>query len=491
MSLAINLEYQPYVPLYRRLSDALRKAILDGRLRHGNFLPSTRELSATMKVSRATVLKAFDDLETQGLIKSVPGKGQFVLYTPPVEKAVTDHSSVEKPLQLSDYAHRVLALAKHDSIVHIPATNFGGPTAELSPLHEWRQLLFRYCRKSFLSESSELSLLSDEIEPFGFEPLRQALAAYLHRARAIRSGADQIALFSTKQARLELIARMLLDAGDLIAFEDPGYPESRRLFLSHGVKVLSVPIEADGINVDWLMKKQLPFKFVYVTPSHQDPTGVPMSMEKRLKLLDWARTSGAYIIEDDYDCEYSYGKKSLPSLMGMDRNDSVIYLASLWKVLFQVNRFGIVVLPKPLIPAAVQTKLHMERHLPLLDQLVMTDFINEGLLERHIRRTQQRLARKRQIMIYGLTKYMQSFLDVPKETAGMHLVVRFFEWISETDIENSAYECGITLTATSAYYAEQKRRQGEYIIPFSGVDEDSAEELFANWALCLNKRLQQ
>ncbi len=490
MSLAINLEYQPYVPLYRRLSDALRKAILDGRLRHGDVLPSTRELSATMKVSRATVLKAFDDLETQGFIKSVPGKGLFVRYAPTVEKVVADQFSLQKQLILSDYAHRVLALRKHESIVHIPATNFGGPTADLSPLHEWRQLLFRYCRRSFLSESSELTCISDELEPFGYEPLRQALAAYLHRSRAIRSAADQIALFSTKQARLELIARMLLDAGDLIAFEDPGYPEARHLFLSHGVRVLSVPIEADGINVDWLAQKHLPIKFVYVTPSHQDPTGVTMSMEKRFKLLEWARTTGAYIIEDDYDCEYSHGKKSLPSLMGMDRNDNVIYLASLWKVLFQVNRFGIVVLPRTLIPAAVQTKLHMERHLPLLDQLVMTDFINEGLLERHIRRTQQRLARKRQIMIYGLTKNMQSFLTVPKETAGMHLVVRFFEEISETDIENSARECGITLTGTSAYYAEEKRCQGEYIIPFSGVDETSTEELVANWALQL-KRLQQ
>jgi len=490
MSLAINLEYQPYVPLFRRLSDALRRAILEGRLRNGDALPSTRELSTTMKISRATVLKAFDDLETQGLVRSRPGKGLFVSYEPSVEITFEERLPVQKTVQFSAYAQRVIALRDYKSIVHLPATNFGGPPADLSPLHEWRQLLFRYCRRSFLSESSELSQISDEMEPFGFEPLRQALAAYLHRARAVRSTADQIAVFSTKQARLELIARILLDEGDLVAFEEPGYPEARHLFSSHGARVLNVPVEADGIDVDWLMEKQLPIKFVYVTPSHQDPTGITMSMEKRLKLLDWARSNGAYIIEDDYDCEYNYGKQSMPSLMGLDRHDSVIYLASLWKVLYQVNRFGIVVLPQSLTPAAVQAKLHMERHLPLLEQLVLTDFINEGLLERHIRRTQQRLAKRRQIIIHALSKHMQTFLTVPKEAAGMHLIVKFFEGVSETDIESSAHECGVTLTGTSAYYALENRCHREYMLPFAGIDEAATEEAISNWAVRL-KGLQR
>ncbi|HEY9787551.1 MAG TPA: PLP-dependent aminotransferase family protein [Candidatus Obscuribacterales bacterium] len=485
MNFVVNLEYQRYVPLYRRLSDALRKAILEGRLKPGDAIPSVRDMATTFRLSRATVLKSLEDLHKQGFLETIHGSGTYVKkrwpgdlsdLLPPRELEASD-AQTDRSAQLSAYGRRVTALCQAESKewnVHLPQINFGGPPLNLTPMREWKALLLKH------SKGNDLQELTYIVEPCGYPMLREAIAAYLHRLRAVRARADQVITFSSKQLRLDLIARVLLEPGDCVGFEEPGYSEARVALASHGAEIVPIPVDGDGLNVDYLLALPLKFKLVYVTPSHHDPTGAVLSLERRRQLIAWAKRTGAYIIEDDYDCEYRYGRKPLPSLQGLDGGDCVIYLASLWKIMFQALRFGFIIVPERLRSVCVLAKTQSERYLPVLEQLALSDLINEGHLERHLRKTQGALARHRQALIYALTKHAGGRVRLAPESAGMHVLIEIDTDLSDDAVLRLAYEARVPLISTRAHYMGAPRK-GEFVLSFAEIHESTIESCIQRW----------
>jgi GntR family transcriptional regulator/MocR family aminotransferase len=204
---------------------------------------------------------------------------------------------------------------------------------------------------------------------------------YLRR-RSISSGPQNVCIFGSKQLRLELIGRLLLDPDDMVAYEEPGYPENRNTLESMGVKITPIAVDTEGLSVAALRRLPKPPKLIYVSPSHQDPLGYVMSMPRRHELLEYAAATGAFIVEDDFDNEFRYGRPILPSIKALDQYDCVIYVASFWKVLYQSLRLSFVVFPDCMVNIGALGKSYLERHLPLLEQLAFIDFINDGLLRK-------------------------------------------------------------------------------------------------------------
>lgn len=485
MAIAIYLEYKSNVALYRRLSDALRKAILEGRLKLGEPMPSIRELSETLKLSRSTILKSYEDLKTQGLVVAQSGSGTFVTNTLPGDLgdmaaaflSPSNRSVSFKPLPLSQRGRSIFEVGRKQATehVHVPALEYGGTPFELSPMREWKTLMIKHCDVSREEQVAEM------IEPLGLEKLREAIAAYVLRRRSIASGPQNVCIFGSKQLRLELIGRLLLDPGDIVAYEEPGYPENRNTLESMGVKITPIEVDTEGLSVAALRRLPKPPKLIYVTPSHQDPLGYVMSMPRRHELLEYAAATGAFIIEDDFDNEFRYGRPILPSIKALDQYDCVIYVASFWTILYQSLRLSFVVFPDCMVTIGALGKSYLERHLPLLEQLALIDFINDGHLEKHLKTTQKALAQRRQSLVLAITRYLKDLVEPLSDGGGTHFILNFLPELSDQAIDQAAHKSGFNLMSTKPYYASATKN-GQYIVPFASVDQSTIDSVVKTFA---------
>jgi GntR family transcriptional regulator/MocR family aminotransferase len=479
MDLVINLEYKPYVALYRRLSDGIRAAILEGRLKPGQDIPSVRDLSLSLNVSRTTVLKAFDDLITQGYLKTASGSGTTVAENLPGD--LCDLMPVrqlpnKRDVELSTYGQRLMELSHQDHLAaYLPQINYAGPTLAITPLTQWKQVLLKHC------QLEELASYGETVEPFGLLSLREALDGYLNKTRQAQCSPARVVVTGSKQFRIDLLARILLNPGDYVAFEEPGYPVARQALASYGAQIVPIPVDNKGLNVDYLVSLPHDFKFVYVQPAHHDPTGATLSLARRYQLLKWAKQKGVFILEDDWDNEYRYGGESLPSLQGLDDGDRVIYFSSLWKVFLNILPMGYMILPKCLIQLVWLAKMNVERHLPILEQLALTSFINDGHLRRYIRKTQAVYARHRQALIYALTLHFGKQAEIAKESGGTHILVRLTSDLPDLDVSRIGNECGVPIISTAPYYMGEPRK-GEFIITFANIDEHTIGSSVRQWA---------
>jgi GntR family transcriptional regulator/MocR family aminotransferase len=285
---------------------------------------------------------------------------------------------------------------------------------------------------------------------------------------------EQVVIVNGSQQGLDLCVRLLLDRGDEVAFENPGYQGARQIFQAHGARLRPARIDPDGVVIGDLGRKT---RLVYVTPSHQFPTGVSMSLARRLELIEWARghrgstSKGSAIIEDDYDSEYRYSGAPLPALQGLAHGVPVIYIGTFSKVMFPGLRIGYVVAPERLVPALKRAKWLADRHTSLLDQAALTDFIREGHLERHIRRMRRLYGRRRQVLVESLARHFGAGAQVRGDAAGMHLLVKF----DDDRIAERASANKVLLMSASAYYLTKAPR-GEYIFGFSSIGERTIRE---------------
>ncbi len=402
MDLAIALDNNTAIPLHQQLYEELRRAILSGRLLPRQRIPSTRSLAKSLGISRTTVTSCYEQLLSEGYLETIVGSGTYVcaqlpddlLHSTPVE-------SVQKtvsPIQLSKYATR---LADMDtSLMSEPdlqiSFRYGRPAFDQFPMQTWRKLLPRHCREN----STWLDYATDAL---GYKPLREAIARYLSRSRAVQCEPEQVIITNGTQQALYLIMRLSIELGDAIALEDPGYLSARRIFLSQGAKLLPVRVDESGLMVKDLAKyANESIKLVYVTPSHQFPTGAILSLPRRLELLAWAQQNSAMIIEDDYDSEYRYGDRPIPALQGLAQTDSVLYIGTFSKVLFPSLRIGYLVLPPSLISLFARAKWLSDRSLPSLEQQVLADFIEQGHIDRHIRKMRSLYDLRRQALVQAL-----------------------------------------------------------------------------------------
>ncbi len=479
MDLAITLDSNASVPLHRQLYEELRRAILSGRLPPRQRIPSTRTLAKSLGISRTTVTQSYEQLLSEGYIQTIVGSGTFVCAQLPDELLhSTPTGSTQKitrpQIKLSKYAaslHQsdvrgVPVITEPDAPISF---RYGRPAFEQFPMKLWCKLLSRHCR----SNSDWLDYTTD---PLGHRPLREAIARYLARSRAVQCAPNQVMITNGTQQALYLVMRLLLDPGDAIALEDPGYLSARQIFLTQGAKLLPVAVDKSGLVVKQLVKySSESIKLVYVTPSHQFPTGAILSLPRRLELLSWAQQTGALIIEDDYDSEYRYGAQPIPALQGLERSDSVLYIGTFSKVLFPSLRIGYLVLPQSLVSLFTRAKWLNDRHLPLLEQYVLADFIEEGHLERHLRQMRKLYEQRRQVLVQALNAHMGKRATILGEKAGIHLMVQLHTNLEDEQIVHRAAQVGVGMMSAQPHYLKAFRT-GEFIFGYSELTEQQLQE---------------
>jgi GntR family transcriptional regulator/MocR family aminotransferase len=476
MDLALKLNNTSDIPLHRQLYNELRQAILSGRLQCTQRMPSSRALAKALAISRTTVLLSYEQLISEGYLRTVPASGTFVacdlpdqLLQSPVSQPV---ASTPQPLiELSSYGATLATvespvLSESGSVIHF---NYcGKPALGEFPIPVWKRLFSRAC-------SLGAEMLDYPCDPLGYKPLREAISRYLFQSRAVQCNPDQVIIVSGSQQALDLLARLLLDRSDRIVIEDPGYVEARRVFQAQGAEVIPVPVDEAGIVIESLSTSAPPVKLIYVTPSHQYPTGVVLSLARRLALLAWSQQSGAMILEDDYDSEFRYDERSIPALQGLTVSNSVIYIGTFSKVLFPSLRMGYMVVPQQLAPIVGQAKWLSDRQSPLLEQHALADFINEGHLENHVRRMKMLYAQRRQTLTQAIHQQLGNQATIMGDNAGLNMMVQFHTHLSDEEITKRALQRGVQMHSIRRDCIKADSR-GKFLLGYANLTPETIEE---------------
>lgn len=454
----ITLETNGRYPLYSQLYDWFRKAILDGRLRPGQRVPSTRSLAADLGISRAPVLGAFEQLHAEGYLQTTVGAGTHIASSLPEDRSRFPLERAagqghRRPRRVARSATALIPKQSEPWFQQTGAFRVSFPALDHYPFRLWSTLLARHSRRPRLETTGYG-------DPMGYAPLRATIAEYLGAFRAVRCTPEQIMIVGGSQQGLQVASHALLEPGDPVWVEEPGYPGARQVLISAGIERVPVPVDEEGLDVQEGMRRRRDVRAAYITPSHQYPLGYTMSAARRVLLLDWASRNGAWILEDDYDSEYRFGGRPIASLQGLDTDARVIYIGTFSKVLFPALRMGYVVVPRDLIPAFRAAREAMDIFPPGLMQAVLTDFIAEGHFARHTRRMKVLYAERRRVLVNAITRYVGDSLGVVGEEAGMHLVGLLPAGVDDLAISKRAAEAGIAAMPLSSCCLKRPRRGG-------------------------------
>ncbi|MBI1760577.1 MAG: PLP-dependent aminotransferase family protein [Acidobacteria bacterium] len=489
MELAVNLNTSAPQPLHQQLYQELRRSILSGRLSAGQRIPSTRALAKSLGLSRATVTQSYEQLASEGYLQTAIGSGTTVsaqlpdelLQAAPVKPTTTKAARQAKPkappqIKLSSYGTSVLAFAPEPAEPDLLFNfRYCRPAVDHFPIEAWRRLLLRHCR------AGQHELLDYAAGGQGDPALRAAIAAYLARARAVNCTPDQVIIVNGSQQALHLCAQVLVERGETVAIEEPGYLGARHAFLTHGAQLHPVPVDEAGLQLESLPQTNAKpaakpaAKLLYVTPSHQFPTGAVLSLPRRLELLAWAEQTGTLILEDDYDSEFRYGGRPIPALQGLAQNANVIYIGTFSKVLFPALRIGYLVVPPALADVFEKAKWLADRHTPVLEQRALCDFITEGYLERHLRRMRTLYDRRRQKLVSALQTQFGERVTIMGANSGIHLMVRLRSKLSDAEVIRRATAAGIGLICARIYYLGACRGD-EFVIGYAPLSERRIQE---------------
>jgi GntR family transcriptional regulator/MocR family aminotransferase len=443
-------------PLYRRVYHALKSMIRDGRLAPAARLPSTRELAGDLRVSRNTVVLAYEQLFAEGYVVSRNRATAAVASALPM--AARPAAAGAKPAPsppVSAYARRLtakLGAPPERSAGLRYDFRYGEPSIDEFPREIWRRLLAARARRA----------VRDAVgygDPAGYAPLRAALAEYLKRARGVVCEAEQIVITSGSQQGFDLASRVLLDPGDVAVVEEPLYPGVTIPFEAAGARLAYTPVDGGGLQTHRLPAHA---RLAYVTPCHQFPTGVIMPLERRLALLAWAARAESWVIEDDYVSEFRYEGHPLEALQSLDRDGRVIYVGTFSKTLFPALRIGYLVLPRSLVAAFVAAKWATDRFSATLAQEALTDFITTGQFERYLRRAGKRNAARRRALIGALRQHFGDRVEIAGENTGVHLVV-WLNGVRPRDLGAviaRAREVGVGLYSMAPFFTSPPSRAG-------------------------------
>ncbi|HET8675070.1 MAG TPA: PLP-dependent aminotransferase family protein [Blastocatellia bacterium] len=467
----LSLDTSSPVPLYRQLYEGLRHAILSGQLRPSARLQSTRELAAELGVSRNTVMNAFEQLLAEGYLEGQVGSGTYVSRALPDDMLQAGAVSVRagrarrKGRALSDRGLVIANTMVNASPAPSSTRAFrpGTPALDRFPFDVWMKLTarhWRYPRRDLLGYGDSA----------GYGPLREAISEYLGAARAVLCDPEQVIITSGAQQALDLAARLLLDAGDSVWIEDPGFLGARSSLVGAGARLVPVPVDEEGLDVARGATLCPSARLVYISPSHHFPLGVTMSLARRLSLLEWASRAGAWILEDDYDSEYRYAGRPLAALQGLDKEGRVIYLGTFSKILFPSLRLGYMVVPFDLVDAFKNARAILSRFSPSIEQAVLTDFMMEGHFARHIRRMRELYRERQECLIEAARRELGGALELEPDEAGMHLVGRLPSGADDRAVSRKANKLGVEASPLSLYFIERARTSG-LILGYAGYDE--------------------
>jgi GntR family transcriptional regulator / MocR family aminotransferase len=458
-------------PLHRQIYDAFRSNIVSRALSPGQQIPSTRALAIELGISRIPVLNAYAQLLAESYFESRVGAGTFVSSSLPAQGAQqnsNDNSAkhVKGPRRLSQFAKRIPAYRRPPWVKRLSAFSLGQPAVNHFPSKIWANLVARHARRP-----AERAL--EYGDPMGLKELREAIALYLRTSRAVRCEPQQILIVSGSQQALDLSVRVLLNPGDSVWVEEPGYWLASHVLTAAGCRIVPVPVDADGLNVPAGIRRARNARAALVAPSHQYPLGVTMSASRRLQLLHWARHAGSWLIEDDYDSEYRFDSQPIASLQGLDDNSRVIYIGTFSKVLFPALRVGYLVVPPDLIENFLSMRHTMDVGPAHFHQVVLADFIAEGHFARHLRRMRVLYGKRRKILVESLQREFGDFFHIVGNMAGMHLPVMLPKGFHEHDeqIALRAAEEDLWLWPLSPSYRAKPTREG-FILGFGSTEAD-------------------
>jgi GntR family transcriptional regulator/MocR family aminotransferase len=451
---------------YRWLYGELRAAILEGRLRPGARLPATRDLAAAYRLSRATIVAAFDQLKAEGYVEGRTGSGTYVSKVLPEQLLAVRSPRPQKRLPhgrvaLSQYARRLQPF-RGTPFRPIRAFRPNQPALDQFPTALWAQVAARRLRRV------STNLLAGG-EALGYRPLREAVADYLNTSRGVKCTADQVLIVSGAQEALDRTARILLNPGEPVWMESPGYPGAALVFKALGASIGPVPVDGEGLDFERGQRALEPPRLVYVTPAHQFPLGVTMSLRRRLALLDWARRSGTMIFEDDYDSEYRYSGRPIPALQGLDRSGVVIFAGSFTAVLFPALRLGYLVVPNEMVDVFAAAESVSTHHPPLLEQAILCDFITEGHFARHIRRMRELYAERLSVLLENARENLGDAIDISGVEAGLQTVGWLKLGLHAERVADLAAKRDVEVVPLSRYASGRSRREG-LMLGFAAVD---------------------
>jgi GntR family transcriptional regulator/MocR family aminotransferase len=453
--------------IYRQLFDA----VLEGRLRPGERLPPTRELARRLDVARNTVAQAYERLVGEGILAGHVGSGTFVSLAPVgrTQGRRAPSGSAVRPRRVWN----ALPAPWSPGAGALPATfpdpafdlRAGSPDAALFPFTTWRRLVARELKPS-------RARWSDYGDPAGHAGLRAAIARHVGVSRGVRASADDLIVTQGAQQALDLVGRVLVEPGTCVAVEEPGYPPARNLFRSLGARVRPVRVDDEGIVVASIPRDA---RLVYVTPSHQFPLGMAMSLPRRAALLAWAERSGAVVIEDDYDSEFRHAGRPLDPIQNLDRGGHVVYVGSFSKVMLPALRLGFLIAPASLQGALRTAKALADWHGDPATQAALARFIDEGLLARHIRKAGRRYADRQARVAAALERDFAAWLQPVPSAAGLPVAAHSAVALDMRDVARRAEALGVAVRPLSYFCAEPARRDG-MVIGFGSIPDAKLDE---------------
>ncbi|SAK74234.1 MocR-like pyridoxine biosynthesis transcription factor PdxR [Caballeronia ptereochthonis] len=480
--LSARLDRSAAEPMYRQVLELMQQAILTGQLAPGTKLPSSRTLAIDLGIARNTVLHVYDQLTAEGYVTSTTGSGTYVADTAPREGAVAKARPEEakKPCTISRRGERLIAQAGV-SPKQWGAFMPGVPDVAEFPSRTWSRLQARLWKRA----SPDLLTYAPG---GGYRPLRRALSDYLRVARSVKCQPDQIIITTGIHQSIDLAVRLLTDFGDRAWVEEPCYWGARSVLQSSGLTLVPVPVDEEGLNPTE-RDMATPPRLALVTPSHQYPLGMVMTLARRRALLEFARQHKVWIIEDDYDSEFRYGSRPLSSLQGLDDAGQVIYVGSLGKMLYPGLRMGYMVVPENLVDSFRTGVAELYREGQLMQQAVLTEFILDGHLTSHVRRMRGLYGERRELLINAIRARFGDSLAVRGDEAGLHFVLELPQYADDSAIAADALAAGVVTRPLVNYYMNRDEALRGLMLGYACVPNGEIAPNFARLAAIIERAL--
>ncbi len=454
--LHLNIQKEPGSPIMKQIYQQIRYKILNGEIKAGEKLSSSREMSQSLNVSRNTVMSAYEMLIAEGYLATIPGSGFFV---------AQGAEFPESPSRVMDY--RMTAFTSMQLKDGTIGFHSGTPALDLFPRSKWNKLASRA-----FNEAPVSALGYDD--PQGRPELRNILASYLKKVRGIHCHPDQIIITTGAKQGLSLIAKCLLRSGSEVWVEEPFNSNVGKIFSYHTDHIVPIPVDYQGIRTELFPAGGCP-ALIFVTPSHQFPLGGVLPIQRRLALIRFAQASGCYIVEDDYDSEFCYRGLPISSLQELD-NQRVIYIGTFSKILFPSLRLGYIILPFSLIEQCREWKRLGDHHSNSLNQLTLMRFIESGELERHIARMKKIYHQRRDILIAGLKEYFPGQVKVMGEMAGMHVVAEFSGMVFTREAMQELEKAGVNAISVEEHALIKGNHQNQIILGYAHLNPADIEK---------------